>query len=180
MTHHDDLHAPDLQPAIDQLVAGRPTLTPLELDAVKQRARMRAAGPARRRTTKGQPMKSRLAMIAMLALGLMVSGTGAGLAVSGSTVNGNAAQEQYPDDFGGDVLGEQQASGGRGGEEGVAGEEAGNAPAQPERQVEVGASGGGDESLPFTGFAAIPILLLGLGMIGTGVVMRRRLSRFET
>lgn len=128
-------------------------------------------------------MKSRLAMIAMLAVGLMVSGTGAGLAVSGSTVNGNAAAEQYPDDFGGDVLGEQQGSGGgggRGSEEGVAGDQAENAPAQPERQVEAGASGGGDESLPFTGFAAIPILLLGLGMIVAGVMMRRRLSRFET
>ena len=70
------------------------------------------------------------------------------------------------------------------GDQGTLGEEdsGGGAPAgsddngtQPARQVEAGAQGtGGEEQLPFTGFAAIPILLGGVALLTTGLVLRRR------
>jgi hypothetical protein len=41
------------------------------------------------------------------------------------------------------------------------------------RQVVLGAETGSD-ALPFTGFAAIPILLIGVAMLGAGLVVRRR------
>jgi hypothetical protein len=178
MTHHDDLNAPDLEPVVERLKAERPTLTPLELDGIARRVRARAANPARRRTRRGKVMKSRLAMLALLVCGLMVSGTGAGLAIQGSTGNGNAAQLQYPDDDQtppGDVGGEEDEGGsGTSTPGGSLGEE--DSTPQVERQVEAGVQGGADE-LPFTGLAAIPIVLLGLVMTVTGLVMRRRVGR---
>ncbi len=175
MSNHDDLH-PDLQPVIDQLRANRPEATALELDAVKQRVRARVAGPARRRTRRSELMKSRLVVLTMLVLGMLLSTTGAGLAVSG--ISGNAAVDQYAQPTptgGGGVLGDE--------DEGVGGDEApannGGGPAgddddtgvQPSRQVEAGAN---DSELPFTGFAAIPILIGGIALLSAGLVLRRR------
>jgi hypothetical protein len=40
--------------------------------------------------------------------------------------------------------------------------------------------GGGGEALPFTGFLAIPLLVLGSALLLTGVVMRRRQTRAAT
>jgi hypothetical protein len=179
MTHRDNLDAPALHDVAERLRAARPELTPLELDTTKQRIRARAATPARTRTTKGTPMKSRLAILMTLVLGMMLSTAGAGLAISGA-VNGNAAQVQYPDDDddGDDlVLGEEDEESGRSDDfGGVAGGESGTPQAQPARQVAAGVQGGDDE-LPFTGFAAIPILIVGVVMTASGVVLRRRLSR---
>src|SRR5918999_5674079 len=184
MTHHDDLNAPDLEPVVERLKAERATLTPLELDGIARRVRARAAAPARRRTRRGTIMKSRLAMLALLVCGLMVSGTGAGLAVQGSSGNGNAAQEQYPDDNQrppGGVLGEEEGGQPSDNDDtppGVAGEQDDTPAPQVDRQVEAGVQGGGDE-LPFTGLAAIPIVLVGLAMTLTGVLMRRRIGKDE-
>ncbi|MGH2949817.1 MAG: hypothetical protein ACRDPC_26750 [Solirubrobacteraceae bacterium] len=180
MTHHDDLHAPDLEPVVERLKAERPQLTSLELDDISRRVRARAAAPARRRTRRGMIMKSRLAMLALLVCGLMVSGTGAGLAIQGSSGNGNAAMQQYPEDIPpGDVLGEEDEEA-PAPERDVAGEEDEVAPTpQVERQVEAGVQGGGDE-LPFTGLAAIPIVLVGLAMTVAGVFMRRRIGREDS
>jgi hypothetical protein len=176
MTHHDDLNAPDLEPVVERLRAERAQLTPLELDDTARRVRARAATPARRRTRRGTIMKSRLAMLVLLVCGLMVSGTGAGLAIQGSSGNGNAAQQQYPDDdqSPGDVEGEEDEGGG-----GLDQADTETPPAQVERQAEVGVQGGADE-LPFTGLAAIPIVLLGLAMTVTGLVMRRRVRGEDT
>ena len=147
----------------------RPELSPMELDEVKQRVRKRAD----RTPGKGQPMRSRLAILLMLVAGVLVSTTGAGLAVQGATGNGNAAQEQYPGEQPpGEVIGEEETGGGEaGGGENVT-------PTQPQRQVEVGVQGGGAE-LPFTGLAAIPIIMLGLGLTITGVLLRRRTGRAD-
>ena len=41
---------------------------------------------------------------------------------------------------------------------------------QPARQV------GSPRNLPFTGYAAIPILVLGIALLTAGVIARRRLS----
>src|SRR3954467_1611109 len=93
MSQHDDLHQ-DLQPVIDQLRAHRPEATALELDGVKQQVRARVAAPARRRTRRNQLMKSRLVILSMLVLGMLLSTTGAGLAVSGLSGD-NASIAQY-------------------------------------------------------------------------------------
>ncbi len=168
-----------------QLREQRPELSELELDHVKQRVRRRAFATPR----KGQTMRSRLAILGMLVLGMLMSTTGAGLAiiamlvfgmvlstgggalaVSGFTSQqGNAAQGQYQqgvdDEDDGDtgVLGEDEDSG-------PADDEA----VQPARQAEAGAQATGGEQLPFTGFAAIPILLGGVALLASGLVLRKR------
>ena len=130
-------------------------------------------------------MRSRLAIIAMLVFGMVLSTGGGALAVSGFTSQSdNAAEQQYGKpgaDTNGDkgnngILGEEESGGPAGGQEN------GGAPAgtedqgtQPARQVEAGAQGtGGEEQLPFTGFAAIPILLGGVALLTSGLVLRRR------
>jgi len=148
----------------------RPELSALELDEVKTRVRKHAD----RMPRKGQSMKSRFAILLMLVAGMFVSATGAGLAVQGSSGNGNAAVSQYPDDKPpGGVLGDEDENDGGGGGGGgdVAGDE--DTSTEPDRQVAAGVQGGGGE-LPFTGLAAIPIILIGVAMTATGVVLRRR------
>jgi hypothetical protein len=176
MSTNDDLH-PDLQSVIEQLHAHRPQATALELDAVKQQVRARVAAPARRRTRRNELMKSRLVVLTMLVLGILLSTTGAGLAVSGLSGN-NASIAEYgtttPTPTGGGVLGDQDTGSGTQPENNGGG----NAPAggggtnvQPARQVEAGAN---NSSLPFTGFAAIPVLLGGIALLSAGLVLRRR------
>src|SRR5215207_7760091 len=174
MSHHDDLQ-PDLQPVIDQLRANRPEATALELDAVKQRVRARVSAPARRRTRRSELMKSRLVVLARLVLGMLLSTTGAGLAVSGlSGDNASIAEYAQPSPSGGGgVLGDQDSGSGEQPSEEAnspsGGEEA--AAVQPSRQVEAGAN---DNNLPFTGFAAIPVRIGGIALLSAGLVLRRR------
>ena len=115
-------------------------------------------------------MKSRLVILTMLVLGMLLSTTGAGLAVSGlSGKNASIAQYSVPTGGGG-VLGEQDTGSGTKPENNGGG----SAPAtntQPARQVEAGAN---NSSLPFTGFAAIPVLLGGIALLSAGLVLRRR------
>jgi hypothetical protein len=176
MSTNDDLH-PDLQSVIAQLQAHRPEATALELDAVKQQVRARVAAPARRRTRRNKLMKSRLVVLTTLVLGILLSTTGAGLAVSGlSGTNASIAEYGTPTTTptGGGVLGDQDTGSGTQPENNGGG----NAPTggggtnvQPARQVEAGAN---NSSLPFTGFAAIPVLLGGIALLSAGLVLRRR------
>jgi hypothetical protein len=136
----------------------RPQASELELDEIKRRVRQRVA-------RKGQPMRSRLAIIAMLVAGMLLSGTGAGLAVQGFDQSGDdASQVQYPSGGEGDVLGEEESGGPVSPEE----TETTNDAAQVAQQVESG------DSLPFTGFAAIPVVLAGVALIGGGLMLRRK------
>jgi hypothetical protein len=171
MSQHNDLQ-PDLQPVIDQLHAHRPEATALELDAVKQQVRARVANPARRRTRGNPLMKSRLVILTMLVLGMLLSTTGAGLAVTGlSGDNASIAQYSTPTPTptgGGGVLGDQDTGNGNGK---APAENNGGGGVQPARQVEAGAN---NSTLPFTGFAAIPILLGGVVLLSAGLVLRRR------
>jgi hypothetical protein len=172
MSQNDDLQ-PDLQSVIDMLHAHRPEATALELDAVKQQVRARVANPARRRTRGNQLMKSRLVILTMLVLGMLLSTTGAGLAVSGlSGTNASIAQYSTPTPTGGGgVLGDQDTGSGTAPEQNGGGTAPSEASTQPARQVEAGAN---NSQLPFTGFAAIPVLLGGIALLSAGLVLRRR------
>jgi hypothetical protein len=176
MSNYDDLQ-PDLQPVIDQLRANRPEASALELDAIKQRVLARTSQPARRRTRRAQLMKSRLVILSMLVLGMLLSTAGAGLAVSGVAGLHNASKAQYGTSTpsgGGNVLGDEDSGNNvlpeNGGGSGPSGG-SGNA-VQPARQVEAGATT--NPKLPFTGFAAIPVLLGGIALLSAGLVLRRR------
>ncbi len=189
MTEHDDV--------IRLLREGRPQATEMELDQIKQRVRRRVAAPSGRK----QPMKSRVAILAMLVTGMLFSTAGAGLALSGSSHH-NASIAQYgtptptptctetpsgggtspaqtqgectPTPEGGVLPAEsgngpaQSSGGGNSPSGGVAPAEATNT--QPTRQ-EAAAT---NSQLPFTGFAAIPVILGGLALLTGGLVLRRR------
>jgi hypothetical protein len=175
MSHHDHhLHDAEFGPVIARLEAEKPTASELELGLIRQRVRDRVA-PSARRSRRTEFMRSRLAIIAMLVFGGLLSTSGGALAVSGFTSQqGNAAQGQYggvqgeEDDQG--VLGEEESGGGSAPTE----NSGGGGPTQPTRQVEAGAQSSGGDELPFTGFAAIPILLGGVGLLTAGLVLRRR------
>lgn len=164
MTEFDDV--------IRLLREGRPQVTEVELDQIKQRVRRRAADPAHR----SQSMKSRLAILGMLVAGMLFSTAGAGLAVNGIASSGsNASEAQYgtptptPTDTGGVLPIEETStptppSNAPGG--GVLPEEE----TQPSRQV----SATSNSQLPFTGYAAIPVLLGGIALLSGGLVLRRR------
>jgi hypothetical protein len=134
----------------------RPRASELELDDIKRRIM--------RTPRKGQPMRSRLAILAMLVVGMLMSGTGAGLAVQGFDQSGaDASQVEYPPKSEGDVLGDEDSSGPLAEQQNNDSDDA-----QVAQQVEAG------DSLPFTGFAAIPVVLAGLALVGAGLVLRRQ------
>ena len=189
MTEHDDV--------IRLLREGRPRATEMELDQIKQRVRRRVAASSGRK----QPMKSRVAILAMLVTGMLFSTAGAGLALSGSSHH-NASIAQYGTATPTPTCTETPSGGTSPGgspsaectptpEGGVLPAEAGNGPAQSSGG---GSSPGGgvapaeatntqptrqeaaatNSQLPFTGFAAIPVLLGGLALLSGGLVLRRR------
>jgi hypothetical protein len=169
MTEFDDV--------IRLLEDGRPQATEMELDKIKQRARRQAADHSRRK----QSMKSRLAIVAMVASGMVFSTAGAGLAVSGiATSNNNASVAQYgtptptptPTPKGGVLPAEETST------PTPAPTNApkcpcpkgGTLPAEATRQVAATSS----SQLPFTGFAAIPVMLGGIALLSGGLWLRRR------
>jgi len=133
----------------------RPQASALELDDIKRRVLAR-----RRRGRAATFARTRAAIVAMLVAGFALSGTGAGLAVSGTGDQASIAQ-----------YGNGNGNGHKPSNKVLGGEHA-NTNVQPERQVVNGAQASGS-SLPFTGFAAIPVLLLGLILLVTGLVFRR-------
>lgn len=151
----DDL-GPDLEALGRRLRSERPELTGLDLDRIKQRAISQASATGGSTALKkGLFMKPRLAVAFILAMGLLTSGTGATLAVISES--GSAAQVQYPDlKPKEDTQPNLRAQDPR--------------PVQEEEQV---ASSGGAE-LPFTGFLAVPLLIIGVLSLVAGGVMRSR------
>ena len=130
-------------------------------------------------------MRLRLTIVTTLAVGILMTGTGAGLAFQGLGQTGdNASVAQYgtgtqPERvgaLGGDEQGGVQGQAERSPEaQNQAERVLGVAPSindvQPARQVEAGSS------LPFTGLAAIPILLLGASLLVTGLILRHNAPR---
>jgi len=231
MTHQDDSHD-DFQPVVQRLRAERPLATPLELDALKQRVLARAAAPRPTTRRSFSLMRTRAAILSMLALGFLLSTTGAGLAVSGLADNNQASTGQYgptptptstststptptptststpPSTTTPTAPATQPATTAPGApapqvtstptpESSVLGEQKENKPqskpetqqpsqvlpaetqtppsaVQPARQLEQGTSA---SSLPFTGFAALPVLLAGLVLLTAGLVMRRSATK---
>lgn len=181
--HHRDRTPADVMHVAERLRGERATATPLELDEIKLRAKRQAARRNQNVLQKGIWMKSRLALTLMIVLGLMMSGTGATLAISGSSGQGSAAQNAYPETITPappvqgvqqeqvpteqvPTLGESQQ-----GEEAPSEEAQPTAKAQPTRQVAAAAEG---KQLPFTGFFTIPLMIAGVALLSTGVVLRKR------
>jgi hypothetical protein len=136
-------------------------------------------------------MKSRLVILTMLVLGMLLSTAGAGLAVSGLSGNDSASVAEYSTTptttptttpGGSGVLGDTDTGNGQDvlpsntGGKGPSGAPGGGVAAgngvQPARQVEAGTDTG--SSLPFTGFAAVPILFGGIVLLSGGLLLRRR------
>src|SRR4051794_34404353 len=173
----DPLNTDGLAATEARLRAARPEPTAVELDRALATARRRAACGAR---PSPAFLRSKVAITAILALGLVTSGAGTTLAFQGSSGSGDASSAQYGAPAPGVSPGEQNG-GNQGNEQG---ETLGNAPRSPQgsavqaaRQETANANG---KQLPFTGYAAIPIIVIGLVLLSTGAVLQRRLSRSRT
>ena len=145
-------------------------------------------------------MRSRISIVTMLVLGAFLTLGGAALSFSGPSASRNAATAQYGhhhhhhnnndndnnndnnNNDEGEVLGTSQAAppatSTPGPSQGVLGETARptaeTQPAQAARQIQ----STGARELPFTGYAAIPIMVVGLALLALGLLMRR--TRTET
>jgi hypothetical protein len=122
-------------------------------------------------------MRSRLAMLAVIVAGFMLSTTGVGLAISGTSGSGSAAQNQYKH------VSPNQGNGGNHGVKGTSLSEeepteatVEAAPAVTEQVATTNSSG----TLPFTGFVAIPLLIIGLGLLALGAVIRKKVSQGDS
>jgi hypothetical protein len=201
----------ELQDIEETLRANRHEASPLELDRIKLQAIRQAAQqrPSFLARQKGAFMKSRLAMMLVIAAGFMLSTTGAGLAISGSSSSGSAAESQYtpagveehgghkPEGQGvkgattkgGNGCAENGGNGngasgnGNGGANGSNCNETEAAPAEVEvapvaaEQQAVVSNG---SSLPFTGFVAIPLLIIGVLMVVGGALLRLKSRKENT
>jgi len=179
INHDYDNRVPaELHEVEQRLRDNRPALTALELDAIK----LRTMASATRRSSslfakkKGTFMKSRVAVLMVLALGVFMSGTGATLAVTGLSSSGSASSAQYPEPqqeqehHSSNTLGTQGSGGNKPGHTSAA---VATSPAETQAVRQVASTSSG--SLPFTGFLAIPVLIVGIGLLGAGVAMRLRL-----
>jgi hypothetical protein len=159
---HDRLPA-ELTEIAHRLREDRPQASGLQLDQIKQRAQERARRQGRRRDPF---MRSRLVITTALVVGILMSGAGAGLAVSGVSGAGSAGTAQYPTETTdtSTVLPTTETNP----------PTDGTVPTEASATRQVASND--DSSLPFTGYAAIPVLLAGIGLLGFGLVMRRRVS----
>jgi len=107
----------------------------------------------------------------ILALGILMSLSGAGLAVSGLGDSGSGSDVEYLSDD----SSTESFSSSSDDSDGDGDSDTGSV--DPAGQEASGGTGGGD--LPFTGFAAIPVLIGGVALLSSGFVLRRRAGRDE-
>lgn len=180
MDHSNRNRTPEeLDSIADALRAERHQATPLELDRMKLQAIRQAeqTRPSLYAVKKGTFMKSRLALTLLLVAGFMLSTTGATLAISGSSGSGSAATNQYVqptnEEGGHNEQGTKGVSGKGGKEHNTLNEEpATEVEVTPAPAAEQQAVVSSDSSLPFTGFVAIPLLVIGVGLILVGATLR--------
>jgi hypothetical protein len=171
-----------LEGVVARLRGERATATPLELDRIKLQAMRQAerSRPSFYARQKGMLMKSRLALTLMVAAGLMLSTTGAGLAITGSSGSGSAAQSQYqnvaPVNQEGGEPSPPAEEGGEPQAKTLGGEEAGGPEVQAAATEQI-ATTGSSSSLPFTGLVAIPLLVIGVGLLSAGLLLRWKAGR---
>jgi hypothetical protein len=195
MTEFDDV--------IQLLKDERPQATELELDAIKQRVRRNAANPSRRsQSMKSRLAILGMLVAGMLfstaGAGLAISGvtqSGDNAAVSqygtptptpvctatppGDTTptseNGGGTNNASPDACGeGGVLPAEETNAPTSDTAPSAASGGGVSPAEESQPVRQQAAAAQTSQLPFTGFAAIPVLLGGLALLSGGLVLRRR------
>jgi hypothetical protein len=176
----------ELEGIESRLRAEKATASPLELDRIKLQAirQVERSRPSLTAPKKGTFMKSRLALTCLLVAGFMFSTTGATLAISGSSGSGSAADNQYVSpanehgnhngDKGNQPENEVKGANTKGGNDNnntpnntlePQAAEVEVAPAPTTEQQAVVSNG---SSLPFTGFVAIPLLIIGVGMVLVG------------
>jgi hypothetical protein len=193
MTEFDDV--------IQLLKDERPQATELELDAIKQRVRRNAANPSRR--SQSMKSRFAILGMLVAGMLFSTAGAGlalSGVTQSGD----NAAVSQYGTPTPTPVCTSTPTANSNGGtnnsaaptascgEGGVLPAEETNAPTSESAVSPATESGGGvlpaedtqpirqqaaaaqTSQLPFTGFAAIPVLLGGLALLSGGLVLRRR------
>lgn len=116
-------------------------------------------------------MRARLTIMSLLAAGILMTSGGATLAVSGLQDSNNAGVAQYG------VTTQPSENRGVSGTLGEVAEEQPAGEAQPSVQAPRQVAQAGDGELPFTGFASIPVLLLGIALLSAGLVLRRGARR---
>ena len=118
-----------------------------------------------------------LVTLALAAGFILVAFAGISVAVLGDATDGHSAQAPLGTLSANDEAAlRQENAGQRGGDDGI-GQLIAPAAEGPASLPSTGSgSGGGDDpaELPFTGLLAIPILLVGVAMLGTGLLLRRR------
>jgi len=163
----------ELSETAGRLRSERPELDAHGLDRVHGRIVGRALRPARR-------SRQSLAITLCLAFGLVFTGAGSSLAISGLSSDRSAAQAQYA---GQQIAGDQDESLTIGDEDypesGTAGANAsGGDQAVRDQAVRQVQATGSARSLPFTGSASLFILGLGGVLLLTGgALLRRRTAR---
>jgi hypothetical protein len=160
--------------AAEMLRRERPTPTFDELQRVDRRLTAFRVSAQRGPVRRGW---SRLAMMACLSVGLLFTTAGSGLALSGYAASGPAVHAQYPDSTPRRLTPPTT--------KGVPARPHAGSHASPSSVGRLKKTGGStsyvslvhaetDNELPFTGFAAIPVLLAGIALIATGAVIHRR------
>jgi hypothetical protein len=180
MRSKDPLGTEDLERTATALQRARPALTWDELDRLSQRLE---------HVNRHGRSKGVLAVLCV-AFGFLFTTAGTGLAVSGFGEARPAVQSQYPDEpssqpgssghaaHGGGVLGAERPGPPANDRQSVESLQRAARANSPQESATGLLEAQSRTSLPFTGFAAIPVLGVGLALLASGAVIRLR-SRWD-